>query len=305
MALLDEMKEAQGKPIVGYAEFLRSCKPASVILHCFFEAKEDELYYSNVIYSIIGEEFETFRCDDKKGVIRVYQLVKSNAIYNEIKTAFFVDKDFDPLLNNPEIFETPYHSIENFFVVVRSVKRAFQQHFGIHPTRDEEDFLFCTKLYVDLLNEFHEKVLHLNAWLSCHADERQKGNKIKLYIDQRIKWGEIVSNDLSRILIESMSFEEINQVFETDGIVEEAFNQKVLMFREVNPVETFRGKFELQFLASFLKQFRNEVSKRNGHICNKRYTTTLQFTIENILNTLNSCAFIPQDLRDYIERVAA
>jgi hypothetical protein len=304
MDLLNEMIEAKELPVVGYAEFLRSCQLDSVILYCFIEAKDDEIYYSNVLQGILGDTFETFKCRNKDGVLKVYHLVKGNVIYGEIRVAFFVDRDFDPLLNNPHVFETPWHSVENYYVDASCIKKLIHEQFGIDRINDAGDFALTLNRYLLLQNEFHKRVTNLNSWLSCHADERAKGNTLRINIDDKVKWKDIVNSNLDGVEIKALTFEELTQLFEVSEIQIDAFNSKVEVFRAVNAAHAFRGKFELKFLVSFLKVFSNEVSKPSGHLCSKRYSCTLQFAIENIVTTLSSYAVVPESLRNYIKEIA-
>jgi hypothetical protein len=305
MSLLDKMKDAQDEAIVGFTEFLRSCKPASPIIYCFFEAKDDEIYYSNVISRQIGEHFETFKCRNKDGVLKVYGLIKSKALYSNTKTGFFIDRDFDPLINNPEIFETPFHSVENFYIHTSCITKVFHQQFGINMVNDEADFKLSLNKFETLLQEFNARIFNLNAWLSCHADERIKGNVLRLNIDDKIKWESIVNTSLDAIEIPDLTFEAISALFGTSQITKEAFEEKLVEFRKVYAPEVFRGKFQLQFLSSFLERFRNEVSKRNNHLCSKRYTTPLQFSLPVITTLLAAYAYVPPSLRMYITQIAA
>lgn len=304
MALIDEMKVAREEPIVGFAEFLKSCQPGSSLLYCFMEAKDDEIYYSSIIRSIIDKEFETFKCRNKDGVIKVYHLIKAQSSYQNIKTGFFVDRDFDPLINNPYIFETPFHSIENFYTDIGCIKKIFHQQFGIDRVNDAADYSICVNLYLSLQEEFHNKVLNLNAWLCCHADERNNGNCLRINVDDKIKWQEVVSPDLDAINIPNYTYDEINQLLNTRLISEDVFQQKIEAFKTVEAAHTFRGKFEIRFLISFLKMFCQQISKPRAKLCKRRYSTNLQFKLENVITILSSYAFVPTCLKEYIVRIA-
>src|ERR1700751_4471909 len=115
MELLEQLRERKNDHVVGYIRFAQQYNSTSMNLHCFYEAKHDRIYYNNLIRNIIpGIKIESFLCKNKEGVLQVYEIIQfHNHRYSKIKKAFFVDRDFDPLINNNDIYETPWHSIEN------------------------------------------------------------------------------------------------------------------------------------------------------------------------------------------------
>jgi hypothetical protein len=163
MSLIATMREMKTKPIVGYQEFMLTYKKKRRHLYCFFEAKDDEVYYSRVIQLTlaINYEFETFTCDNKEGVIKVYKLINNHRKYKKAKTGFFIDRDFDRLKRNPDIFETTFYSIENFYVGVETVKKILYEQFRI--SRTSPDFKLCVDLYIKLQSDFHNKILNINS----------------------------------------------------------------------------------------------------------------------------------------------
>ena len=177
MDILANMNEAKEAPIVGYTEFSLKYTNKSIALYCFFEAIDDIRYYTPIIRNVSGYPLvNTFMCRNKVGVLKVYTLIKAKPEYKNAKTGFFVDRDFDKLISNSDIYETDFYSIENFYVVEPCIHNIFHEHFQIKWFSD--DFEICVNRYKALQNEFNFRILPLNAYLSCHADARQKGISI-------------------------------------------------------------------------------------------------------------------------------
>lgn len=309
MSLINIMREKRVDPHVTFTDFLHTYSKKGKNLYCFFEAKDDEVYYFPIIQQNTKKNYtlETFTCNNKDGVLKVYQLIKDNKVYTKAKSGFFIDRDFDPVNKNPEIFVTPFYSIENFYVRLDTVKHILYQQFRI--PRKSDDFKNCKKLYKKLQTKFHEKVINVNSWLACYADVRnQRGSKInQLNIDDKIKFSNSVASDLSEVKVEELDYDDLMSLFHcpTDLISKKKFKRKKRQFASCKKSEVFRGKFELQFFVCFLSKFKAIIEDRNQNLCSTRYKTPLQFKIENVFTQLNSYAYVPNSLRKYIKRIAA
>ena len=308
MSLITTMREKKEDAIVGYTDFIRVYSKKKKYFYCFFEAKDDEIYYSPIIgHTKPNHLFETFTCNNKDGVLKVYHLIKNNRTYKKAKTGFFIDRDFDKLKNNPEIYETPFYSIENFYVGVQSLKEILYQQFGI--ARGSADFILCTDLYRKLQSKFHDKVLNLNAWLACYADIRNTPGSgiLRLNINTKINFIDKVVKDLSDVNIIPLSFNNISALFASPAglITKKRYKKKKRKFASCKKAEVFRGKFEMQFFVSFLSRLKAAIEHPAQTLCSKRYKTSLQFTYANIYTQLNTYAFVPKPLRKYIRRIAA
>jgi len=307
MSLITKMREKKTDAIVGYTDFIRVYSKKRNRFYCFFEAKDDEIYYSPVIEHVKpNKRFDTFTCSNKDGVVKVYELIKKHKIYRKVKTGFFIDRDFDRLMQNPDIYETPFYSIENFYVGTRSIKKILYEQFRM--PRDSNDFRLCADLYRRLQSEFHSKVLNLNAWLACYADIRNKKSSaiLRLNIKDKISFADKIASDLSEVSVTSLSFNELTALFGSPvGLIDKKkYRKKKNKFKSCRKSEVFRGKFEIQFFVSFLSKLKNAIEKPKQTLCSKPYKITLQFTYTNIYTQLNSYAYVPNSLHKYIRRIA-
>ena len=84
-------------------------------LYVFFEGNTDSAYYLPELRHRWNQQgkVHVFICDGKKGVITAYQKIrKKELLINWKRVLFFVDKDWDDLLN---ITQTP--KLKSFFLI--------------------------------------------------------------------------------------------------------------------------------------------------------------------------------------------
>jgi Protein of unknown function (DUF4435) len=302
MELIAEMIDSQNAAVVGYSEFLQKYKAGEIKLHCFYEAQDDVIYYHTIVRRISGrEDAMPHKCRNKDGVLKVYRLIKRRREYLLAKTCYFIDRDFDKLCNNPEIYETPFYSIENFYTHPTTFERILVEQFEM--TFDHADFVTSTALFQAARSKFHQKVLPLNAYLSCCAHARMKNGNPRLNIDDKINVKNGVSIDLKDFNADRLPQDLIalEALFETPGLIrKEDFEKEVERLSKLDMGQVFRGKFELQFVESFLKRFKSAIERKKGHLLHERYTCSIQFSYDVLFTQLSSYAYVPDCLRTYI-----
>jgi len=302
MDLINEMLVAQNETVVGYHEFLQKFQLGDNRIHCFYEAKDDILYYHPIVRRLTGiEDCLSYKCRNKDGVLKVYGLVKAKIEYNLAKTGYFVDRDFDSLLNNPDVYETPFYSIENFYTQVATVQRIFIEQFEM--PLDHPDYEKSLSLFGSVRAIFHEKVLSINAYLKCYSRIRHEKGNVRLNIDDKFNVKNGVSESLDDFTLNHIPQDvpSLEALFDTNGLISyEDFESEKKALRELDMGQVFRGKFEMQFLESFLKRFKNAVDRKNEHMLSKRYSCSTQFSYEQLFTQLGSYAYLPEDLRSYI-----
>ena len=108
-------KTVESSISVVYQKFQFHCKEENKTkLFCFFEGK-DAPYYSSRIKNYF-DDYINFKCNNKANVIKLYK--KINNKKSDYLLAFFIDRDFDDSLENPDIYETPTYSIENLYCTI-------------------------------------------------------------------------------------------------------------------------------------------------------------------------------------------
>lgn len=305
--LLYQMQNAREVTIVGYAEFLREFNPTSDDIYCFVEAREDEIYYDNVIRVLTGLDPKTYRCNDKDGVLHVYGLIMAQPVHKKAKKAFFVDRDFDAQLVNEDIYETPVHSIENLYATRDIFSRVLHSEFNIR--RNEIDHEVSLGLFKNLQDQYHDALLPLNAYLKCHATARKAGFNGILNL-KAIDFTASIKPDLSKLEIDNLdlplTFQKLENFFGKNvGISERDFDEALNSLSQTNPEHSFRGKFQLDFFSCFLIRFKKLVNPKKGHLLSQKYNSKASFNRHAILVELRPYADTPECLRKYITLIAA
>jgi len=189
-----------------------------------------------------------------------------------------------------------------------TVEDVLTQLFGIE--RQSNDFNICLEKYHNLLQAFHEFVAPINAWLSCYIDSRNEAG-IQKQVRMRDLLGnlfaDIISNDLSDIKrnLPIAQFEELQTFFDNEvDVTRDQFDAKLDRFRHENPIDIFRGKFEIEFLSHFLHLLKHKIERRSNSITSRRYPCGYIFNKATILNQLSGYASTPNCLRAYIRKIA-
>lgn len=237
-----------GSISVVYHKFEFHCKEENRNkLFCFFEGK-DAPYYSVRIREYFKDDYLNFSCKNKGNVIKLYSKIKDKG--NNYRLGFFIDKDFDSPIANPDIYETPFYSIENFYCTEYCIKNILKNEFYINE--EDSNFQPLINLYNEQLSIFSHSILFFNAWY--HSLKTKKANESLLStnvsLDDKLpnnfvnlEIGNITSNyDLDKI---KEKYDKAIEVSEED--IQYSLNilkQGVLHYN-------LRGKYMLQFLIEF------------------------------------------------------
>jgi len=304
MALLEQMVNAQESMVVGYAEFLQRHTTGDTSLHCFYEGHEDNIYYHGHIRGIhAAEKIHPYRCGGKSEVVAVFELIAAKNEYNTARTLYFIDRDFDELLNNPRIFETPYYSIENFYTQQFCFEEFLTGHLGIGAATP--DFNASISLFQQLKQAFYQLSRPVNAYLRCYARKRNLHGAVRLHIDERIQFTGGINELLNSFHVAGIpaSLPDLEIVFAATGIVTQAeFDSELVVISTEDQGKVGRGKFELQFMTAFLNRFKMAITRKKGHLLVQRYNCKINFDAANFMSDFRSYAYTPDSLLTYIRR---
>lgn len=307
--LVQEYLDESDSSIVIYTEFVTNFrKNSKEYVYCFYEGRDDNIYYNLRVENLSGKTAEWFNCNGKDNVVDIQKMISNIKEYMHEPILYFVDKDYS---NNEyiskDIYITPCYSIENFYVNLDSFKKIIRGVFNM--TSSSEDYTLAVNLYTEAKIHFHKEILFLNKWLACQNDLREQNNLTHLKIDDTLSdyFNEkfIINNQLKL----DMNYDDTKDIeklqkdlFKNSPIISEEF---ILSKKEIFKDREncfFRGKFELKFLSSFLKQMNCDIGrKKNRTIFIKRHKCTLKFEFENILSNLSVYATTPKCLENYIK----
>lgn len=301
----EKMRESRINGKSAFAEYCQEKSKYIGKLVCFYEGK-DRFYYNNRIkehtnYKI--EDIIKYECGGKKGVKYVRKrMIDEGYIcpkHDKIKKIFFIDKDYDDSLNDTYyLYQTPYYSIENFYVNIDVFKSILIVKFGINST--EDDFNNCCNDFIKRQDEFHKYIFKVNVWL---------------YYQKKIKGIEFQSSNLKlNNIFDEISINKVSLKKEITNIIkflENHFEESVKIdtlgelrkaieyFKKDNKNNLFRGKFELEFLSKIVQSIKKELN--NQKYFSKEYGTSKYDINNETLSNLSEFAETPQCLIEFLK----
>lgn len=269
-------------------------------LFCFMEGKYDPDYYLGIIRSICGDDIIIINCGRKSNVLDIYNRVFLSD-HIQYRLAFFIDRDFDELINDPNIFETDRYSIENYYCTRDVFERILKYEFGVPDDAAYRDTVLS--FYDSEFNAFHNTVDLFNAFYSLlHKFEREHNVTYCLNLDENfptdlanINVGQCVKHYSLQDLLNKYRIN--NEVMSDDEVEAER-----IRLWSLNPFIVFRGKYEKEFLFRLLQYLITDANKGKleAGIIKKKISCTLNGV--RFMSNFAQYAYIPDNLRNYLSR---
>lgn len=249
----DVLKEAKTGRVQVLHEFLTNFDPAKNRLHCFYEAREDEIFYRSFITPRTQARLFPYLCGNKDEVYAVFASVGKHRGYGQ--ALFFVDKDLSDILKearsmHARLFVTRYYSIENYLVseeVLRRFCNDFIQCRGVVCDHEQS----CAD-FTKALSAFYKLVLPIMAWIVAVRRIGQRPNlrninlKVFLGFDEHLQVVRLKKRHRLAVLCN------VTGAAPAAGLVRDL--RKALMeLRSHDPKSVVRGHFEAWFLVEYLK----------------------------------------------------
>ena len=293
---VNTLRASRGKAVAVFVEFTRLYKEHESALYCFFEG-EDSKYYGIRIKTIARSEKNIYlSCSGKEGVLGIYKMISSRNYYTSTRTAYFVDRDFDQSINDigiSEIYETPCYSIENLYTSVQCLSEILKSEFKL--TEVDENHGRCISLYLKLQKEFHDAIELLNAWVACHRDKSSNLNISGLSVFR------FVRIDLSQA-IATYTIDDLHLMFPDIPVISEQELDAKKSFLSISArQQSFRGKFEIEFLLTFLQKLMCEANQGNYPYFTRKVKVVLSLAKRTVLSDLSQYADTPNCLCEYLE----
>lgn len=287
----EKLREDRKKRAVAYLRFTQCYKRDNTALFCFFEGEDSHYYGIRIKLIAQPKKYSYFTCGNKTEVLKTYRLISGQECYNNAKTAYFIDKDFDPSIdkNLSKIYETPCYSIENFYTSIDCFKEILRSGFNLDE--DSEDFATLLNLYITRQTEFHQHIGLLNAYIACLKENKENLNLGGFNLNKLIKI------DLDKIE-SNYTLETLKDKFNPDyHPSEDRINQKLNELRSQTCQKTFRGKFEIEFLRKFLEKLK----EKGNHYSSQPLKAKFSLNLANVLSDLSQYADTPHCLKQYLE----
>lgn len=278
-----------------YMEFAEKTKYHMTHAFCFYEG-EDGKYYDSRIRAECSDDIITFRVENKTGVLKLYEKIKSSSIYDDVCKMFFIDRDCDEdkYDNLEDLYVTTGYSVENWYVSKECFAKILQSEFGMDLTG--ADFKKCIDAYNSRESEFNDLIFDFNVLVKLRHD--------KMISNSKCSFGDIKTSSLVCI--------DLNRVKKADGYIDiiksimcklNVDEKDVKVIREqmscINNVSNiFRGKNQLDFFVEFIRKLK-EKNKVGGYLSKKYNCVRLEIT-KNRLSELSQYANTDSSLKSFI-----
>ena len=296
--IVDDLRRAREENAnVAYMTFMKHIRQDKDGLFCFFEGN-DAPYYQVQIRRIYQDNYYPISCGNKAKVLKVYQLINYHRIYDKYKKGFFIDRDFDPLENNPAIYETPCYSIENLYVSPTVFSEILKNELQL--TEVSESYINAMNLYENLLYEFLEATILFNAWYACQVDWKHENKEKLLFSLGEKPLKGFINTSLENIQV-NYDVEKIKNRFKKAvEISEETLNQKIEIFKDVDKRFVFRGKFGFKFMMEVLEKLVDNSRKAKTIMTAK---VNYNITQSQGISQFAQYAETPESLTEYLGRI--
>lgn len=319
MELLEELRENKNGRTVVYKQFIELYPKHPNCIYCFFEGKMDDKYYGLRIDKYFEEEKEYLCCHGKSNVLYMKRMIGENSEYNQCKGLFFVDRDFDGMIGDEKIFETPCYAIENLYTQRYSMEQIINREFYI--SKIDENYENICRLYEEAFEQFHEVIKILNVWIYFQREKEKifkKEKKLHLEKLSRNSLYVLTLNKADNIVKVERKYglKDLEKMFpEAYPISEEEFQIYSSRIEMMNPGLDYRGKQELEFFCCFLEKVIEELTlckknKENRGILvfnsdMQKISLNLSAKKQDVhILTLANYASTPKELNEYLEKMA-
>ena len=293
---VNTLRASRDKAVVVFTELTRLYKQYPSALYCFFEG-EDGKYYGIRIKNITRPEKDFYLpCKGKEGVLGIHRMLSARKYYANIRAAYFIDRDFDKPISEiglNGIYETPCYSIENFYTSVQCFSEILRTEFKL--IESDENFEKCVSLYVRLQEEFHNAVELLNTWIACQRDKSSELNISDISVSR------FVNIELGKITVKYV-IDDLYRIFPgAIAISQEELDARLTELRSSTRQKSFRGKFEIEFMLTFIQKLMLEANQGNYPYFTRKVKVVLSLSKRNIISDLSQYADTPDCLYSYLE----
>lgn len=295
---VDKLRDSRTSIAVKLKDFLTLYGSRGNYVFCFTEGDDVKYYEVRVRLQAVPREAKFFSAGGKENVLHLRDLIAGRPEYKDATCLFFTDRDFDPPIADSRVFETPCYSIENLYTTEAAFIRIIESEFNI--TALDKEYSSIVTLFKTRQSEFHESVLLLNAWIACQRQLSREGKVSRVGLSGfDIK--KVVGIELSRVTL-NYSLATLEAEFpdapKLDTASLEAMKTKL---RSQTLQRSLRGKFEAEFLRTFLEKLKEDANKKAPTYFSEKRKCRLNISRDNFLSDLSQYAENPDVLSEYIK----
>lgn len=270
-------------------------------LFCFMEGKHDSDYYLGIIRSICGDDCKTIVCGNKSNVLDVYNRVYDRD-HDRYRLSFFIDKDYDEPINNPNIFETECYSIENYYCSLDAFKRILKH--GLDIPEDADYWQDVIDFFLVQYGQFHHTVDLFNAFYSLlHKFERENNVVYKLNLSDSFPSDLATTNVncCSKTYTLQNMLDKYN--IGANVMTQAEVDAECVRLWSLDPFKVFRGKFEKDMLFKLLNHLITDANTNlQSRIIRKKVSKNINGF--SFMADFAQYADIPDSLRTYLGKWA-
>jgi len=267
-------------------------------LVCIFENNDAEYYGNRIDMYIDNVERENLKCKGKDDVLALKFKVEKNEELRNAKILFFVDKDFDQIIEYENLYCTPCHSIENLYVSERSFKKLLNDQFHINKLDNDKLFDSLISCFREFECKADNALKELTAWLMVAIEDSEKDNSIELHLKniQINKFIKIDEYSIQKIY----DINSIKTVFKIDHDICQIRYEKYLNELGSKSLrDVIRGKYRLEYYREFLKNLIKDASKGEKLFKDNKIKCSLQLS-KDLVSELSAFAETPGCLKVFL-----
>ena len=299
MSRLDMMRSKRDIVVVKLIELLKKIENYENTLICVFEGKDVEYYGSRIDIVIKSLERENITCKGKENVLLLRDKVSRNNELKKAKVIYFVDKDYDYLEAEGNLYCTPCYSIENLYVNEYSFKRFLTDQLHISKLEDENLFNTLMARFKKFELDADVALKELNAWLMVVVKESKADNNIKLNLNNTpiTRFFTINNFEVEKVYERS----QLSSIFNIEFMIDESYYQSSLEALERHELSLYcRGKYRLDYYREFLLKLISDIRNRRDIFEHKTLSCSLQLS-KNIISELSQHAKTPECLTEFLQ----
>lgn len=309
---LDVFFEKQEEEYVEEFEFMSEYDNFSDKLYCICEGNEDKICYLPKIKNILRKDVKIYEVGGKDNVIEVFNRCDAQEGYDLKRIMFIVDRDFDESLKNELIYELPVYSIENLYATPDVLKDFVELTVEINNQTIINKIL---KNYLDREREFINIVQELNICLyyakKIFESSKDDNDDYSCYVD--VSLPTIDDDEVKKHIKVSLIRVEVEDGFQN---IRDRYNflkqediekMKVSKFSAGNSRVNYKGKYQIYFFLSYLKELVKDMnwgkSKASNRIlADKNYGCDIESKDKTLFNILSNYVQLPLCLEEYIKK---
>lgn len=297
MNSVEEYKKSRNSVSAKYTEFnsLKTRFPNNFF--AFYEGKDAPYFYSKLKQRLNGMEISPIKCNGKTMVKSIFQSCKKKNVLDDVHTGFFIDRDFD---KNDEdyivanFYVTDRYAIENYYTSEACVGRILKNEMGINEVSPDYDVII--NRYRKFQNAYHVSTSLFNAW---YYTVKNNDCSCNVCLEEKLPKGFLGYNFEEWTVTPNYDLDKLNELYsaKSSTVSSEEISESRLVL-DSNPLHSYRGKYELTCLVTFMLEIQKELKTGDGELARNPYNN--QITTHQVLSMWAQYTDEDEKLKDYL-----